>query len=125
MITERSPLAHLSAKPALRYVNALRAAAKALDSLADAMVEEAADGDRGPDDREHMRGAFGADAAASYCSISATLLREQGPPPRFVGGRAIWLKDDLDQWLCQRPVERTHARGRRRSGRTGGGKAGL
>ncbi len=108
--------------PVAAVVDALRAQAKALDCLADLIEAEAAAGDRNPDDRPHLSGAFGADAAASYCGIGSTLLREQGPPARHVGGRTVWFREDLDTWLADLPVERTHQRGKRRSGSSRGGK---
>ena len=99
----------------------LRAQAATLGVLADAIEADSVAVQRGPDE-QHLPGAFGADAAASYCDIGSTLLREQGPPPRYIGGRAVWLRKDLDEWLRQLPAERTHGRGRRRSGGSRDGK---
>jgi len=119
-----SPLNRIGAESAPHHVQALRALAQIINALADVMEGEAAAGEHRPDERPQP-GAFDARGAAAYSGIGSTLLREQGPPPRYIGGRSVWRREDLDAWLAELPVERTHARGRRRSGDSRGVKADL
>ncbi len=83
--------------------------------LADAIEAGGVVKERDPDDDRKPSGAFGAEAAALYCGIGMTLLRERGPAARHVGGRTIWLRDELDDWLRALPAESAHRRGRRQS----------
>ncbi|MDA8358328.1 MAG: hypothetical protein M0Z95_19020 [Actinomycetota bacterium] len=95
-------------------VDALRAQARALNALAD-LLEVDTGSDFPPESHASHSGAFTVEVAARYCGIGTTLLRERGPAPRYVGGRAIWLRDELDNWLRALSAESGHRRGRRQS----------
>ena len=118
-------------QPYTGLVDALRAHAKVLRVQADGIdaIADALESDRlverfvNPDQRQGARGALSADAAAGYCTVGATTLREYGPPPRYVGGRAVWLREDLDEWLRLLSTEASHRRGRRKAPPREGGEA--
>ena len=104
----------------------LRRVADVLMVLADKMEVDSAASQLDRDVNHEARGALGAADAATYCGVGVTTLRGMGPPPKFVGARVLWLRQNLDAWLAELPVERTHARGRQRSeGSRGANAKGL
>ncbi len=124
--TDTGMVTELDREPIAVVVDALRSQEKVLSTLADALEAEGAAGLRWTDGHSLLPVTFGAEGAAAYLSIGVTLLREQGPPARFVGGRCLWLREELDAWVAGLPTEPGHRRGRRRgagaTGRTGKAK---
>lgn len=118
-------LAEMNAEPLTALVNVLRAQAKGLDLVADALEVDGSAWGRHQGEDQESRAALGAADAAAHCSVGETSLREYGPPPRYVGGRALWLIEDLDRWLRELPTDPSHRRGRRRAPRPQGGMASL
>jgi len=62
----------------------------------------------------HPPALLGAEHAAAYLGISATLLREMAargaaPAARRVGARALWLRADLDAWAASLPTDAERA----------------
>ncbi|MGH8988905.1 MAG: hypothetical protein ACRDXC_09985 [Acidimicrobiales bacterium] len=115
MVTE------LDREPIAVVVDALRSQEKVLSTLADALEAEGAAALRRQDGHPLLPVTFGAEGAASYLSIGVTLLREQGPSARFVGGRSLWLREELDAWAAGLLTAPAHRRGRRRGSGAAGG----
>jgi hypothetical protein len=56
----------------------------------------------------HWPRLMGVELAAEYLSISASTLRERGPPAKHLGRRALWDIRDLDRWadaLAGQPLD--------------------